>query len=191
MAYVAFPLYNATKEALNKFRQFLPAGAIPDEPADSEAARAFVNEWAQGLTGVKLEAILDAVSRWLRDPELVDRYGRTRIPSIASFAMYARRVDVEHHTPQIVTSPAKPTLADTIGRHEQLLARAYAALGSKEAAARVIPLMLEFAESAEERMNIRAGYIALERFDEAVGMVRQQIERDNAAAEASARVAAC
>lgn len=186
MAYVAFALYNATKEALNKFRQFLPAGAIPDEPDDPEAARAFVNEWAQALAGVKLEAIPDAVSRWLRDPELVDRYGRTRIPSIASFAMYARRVDHEHHTLQPVAPTAKPTLADQIRRQENFLARACEKLGSHEAASRVIPLLLEFAQSPEERTRIRACEITMQRFDEAIEIVREQIEREKAAATVAA-----
>jgi hypothetical protein len=165
---IGFALYNATKAALDKFRRFLPAGALSDvtEKADIE-------EWAKALIGVSLDAILDAASRWLRDEELLDAKGRTTIPNIASFARYARRVDFEHWRPPLVMVAQQPASIGTMSQRETLQRRAQASLGSRELAQEVWGVLWKEATTDQQRQAVREGRVPLAEFDIAIELVRE------------------
>lgn len=168
---IGFPLHQATKSALAKFRSYLPSGVldVPKEVDETE----FVNEWAAPLIGVTLEAVLDAVGRWLRDPELVDAKGRTRIPQIASFAAYARKVDFEHWRPPLVLEPQRPSNEGSARQREMLQKRAEAALGSRELAQEVWGVLLRQAPPGAPSQAVRDGSVSMQAFDEAIEIVRE------------------
>ncbi|BAH39279.1 MAG TPA: hypothetical protein DGD08_10295 [Gemmatimonas aurantiaca] len=182
---IHFPLYNTTQQALGKFRRYLPAGALPPRETP-ELEKEEVEEWASALLGVTLEAITDAVSRWLRDEEMIER-GRTRVPTIATFARYARQVDRDHHRPPLAMVVDRPSLQDCASRIEQLQLRAEQVLG-REHGGRVWGILLDFARTSEEREQIRNGVIAFDRFDEAVAMAKQQVAAEQDAAERQAKM---
>ncbi len=169
---IQFPLYNATKSALQKFRTHLPNGVFT-EMDDPNTERAFVEEWAAALIGVTMDAILDAASRWLRDPDKIDRGDRTRIPTIAGFALYARNIDFEHYRPKLVLTPQRPANAGTAHQREALQRRAEAALGSRELAQEVWGMLWQLASSSQRRQAVRDGDVSLEDFDDAIAMVRE------------------
>lgn len=178
---ISYPLYRKVQYALTKFRDFLPPGTLsfPDHPADKSVAereKAWIEEWAAALIGVSLDAIPDAASRWLRDEELLDAKGRTRIPQIASFAAYARRVDREHwrpHTP--VAAPATSTLP---GHMQDFGRRALRELGSWAAAGRVAEVLMASASTREDRERVRQWRITDAEFMHAVDTVRAQIREE-------------
>jgi hypothetical protein len=166
---IGYPLYNATKQALERLRKNLPPGALTRDPETSE--KEFIDEWAAALIGVSLEAVLDAAGRWLRDPELVDGKGRTRIPQIASFAMYARKVDFDHWRPPLTLTEQTPRKLP--GRVHELQIRAERSLGSRELAQEVWGVLLRGALPGEPSQAVREGRISDADFDVAIALVRE------------------
>jgi hypothetical protein len=173
---IKWPLFTATRDALTHFHEYLPPGAMGDMPTDGTKLREHVNEWAKALIGVSLSAIPDAASRWMRDPELVDAKGRTRIPSIASFGMYARRVDGEYHRPPRPQMRPRLQPGENAARIDELGKRAKDRLGSHMLASQVWDVLREGAATPEIENDIRAGIVSDQEFDLAIEFVRQSVQ---------------
>lgn len=179
---IGYRLFAATQKALNTFRAHLPKGALrPDAAGNAiEAENEFVRNWAAALFGISLDAIPDAASRWLRDEGLIDEQDRTRIPSIAVFARYARRVDLEHWrapVQQVVQTP--PVLS---GRIHDLTTRALRSLGSLEHAEAVWGELFTRAAPGEECQRVREGRVTDAEFEAAVDTVRARLDAERLAA---------
>lgn len=173
MSTIGWALFQATLKALLYFREHLPPGVLPQLDKDAEAHDAFVREWATALAGTSLEAILDAAQRWMRDPEKVDKQDRTRIPQMASFAMYARAVDMEHWRPKLVLEPQRPSNADTAQLRNSMTMRALTELGSRELAQEVWSVLWRMADSSAQRQAVREGRVTQQDFDDAILIVRE------------------
>ncbi|WP_396216343.1 hypothetical protein [Gemmatimonas sp.] len=170
---ISWPLHNATKVAIEKFRTHLPKGSLQpnasDDPAKAELA--YIDEWAGKLIGVSLDAIIDAASRWLRDEELLDEKGRTRIPTIAAFGRYARNVDFEYFRPPLTLTEQRPKTLP--GRIHELTVRAIRSLGSRELAEEVWGVLIRDAAPGAASQAVREGRVSNEDFDIAIGIVRE------------------
>jgi hypothetical protein len=79
-------LATATREALKVFARHKPA-IFKLASEDSEAADAYIADYARALLGVTLEAIPEAAQRWVAN--------KTEIASPASFGLFARGIDAE------------------------------------------------------------------------------------------------
>ncbi len=178
---IGWQLFKATKQALDTFRMHLPKGTLrPDVDGDpDEAEKHYVREWAAALVNVSLDAIPDAASRWLRDEEHLDRQGRMRIPTIAGFARYARRVDLtEWRAPHLRVMPAPTVLS---GRIHALTTRAMAALGGREHAESVWGMLFQQASAGADAQRVREGRVTDAEFEAAVATVRARLEAERGA----------
>ncbi|MCA2991057.1 hypothetical protein [Gemmatimonas sp.] len=166
---IGLPLYGATKAALEKLREHLPKGAIFDVVPAKE--KEYVEEWAAALSGITLEAIIDAAGRWLRDEAHIDSKGRTAIPTIASYARYARNVDFAHWRPPLTLSEQRPRTLP--GRIHELTVRAIRSLGSRELAEEVWGVLIRSAAPGAPSQAVREGRVTDEDFDIAIALVRE------------------
>jgi hypothetical protein len=166
---IGLPLYGATKTALEKLREHLPKGAFFDVPPARE--KEHIEEWAAALGGISLEAIMDAAGRWLRDEEHIDSKGRTSIPTIASFARYARKVDFAHWRPPLTLTP--PPAKSLPGRIHELTTRAIRALGSRQLAEEVWGVLIRAALPGPASQAVREGRVTDDDFDVAIALVRE------------------
>lgn len=166
---IGLPLYGATKNALEKLREHLPKGAIFDVPPAKE--REYVEDWAAALVRISLEAIMDAAGRWLRDEEHIDAKGRTTIPTIASFARYARKVDCDHWRPPLTLTEQRPKTLP--GRIHELSVRAERLLGNRELAQEVWGVLYKNAAPGAASQAVREGRISDEDFEIAISIVRE------------------
>lgn len=92
-------LANATREALQIFARHKPT-VFKLATENSDAASAFVADYARGLLGVTLEAIPESAQRWVST--------KTEIPSPASFGIFARGIDAAEYRS---TAPVSQSLA--------------------------------------------------------------------------------
>ncbi|GAB1344800.1 hypothetical protein [Gemmatimonas sp.] len=179
---IGYRLFAATQQAIEIFRRHLPKGTLrPNVAGDSPTAEMdYVREWAVALVNVTVEAIPDAASQWLRDEEHIDAQGRTRIPNIAAFARYARRVDLaDWRAPHLQVIPGPPVLS---GRIHDLTTRALRTLGSREHAESVWGELFTRAAPGEECQRVREGRVTDAEFDAAVATVRARLDAERHAA---------
>lgn len=179
---IGWPLFSATADALATLRMHLPKGALrPDASGDgaSKAEEHYVREWATALSGISLDAIRDAASRWLRDEELLDSQGRTRIPNIAAYARYARQVDFNHwRAPHLQLVQTPPVLS---GRIHDLSTLALRAFGSRAHVEAVWGELFTRATAGAETQRVREGRVSDEEFEAAMATVRARLEAERAA----------
>lgn len=179
---VNFRLRSITRDALLKFRTHMPAGVfaqmdsqVPGKEPGTTKGDEFVEEWAGALVGISFDAIEDAVSRWLRDPEKLDKDDRTRIPTIAAFRSYAKAVDYDHYRirPQPTLVAHLPENHASASKRTELQLRAEAALGSRELAQEVWGVLMKAAPPGERSKAVRDGDVSEDDFDIAIAIVRE------------------
>lgn len=152
-----------------------------------------ISTWARELTSVTLAAIGDAAQRWMADASHSESNSRTKIPTAASFAKYAKQVDRQFFR---MAAPAGPQSTKKHGRAHDMLKRAYAVLQSWPASYLVVEELRKLApDAAADWRVVNAHYGTLptdpwprvEHFDQAVEIVRAKLER-RAARDAAAQL---
>lgn len=170
---IGVALFGVTAKALEKLAGHLPPAVFPRLQLDGNDRDEFIRDWAAGLMGITLDAILDAARRYVVDEDNLDASGRLKVPNAASFARYARRVDFDHFRPPLVLVSQRPSSIDTMSQRETLQRRAEASLGSRELAQEVWGVLWKDASSDAQRTAVREGRVTLEEFDLAIELVRE------------------
>lgn len=166
-------LFGVTAKALEKLSGHLPPAVFPRLQVDGADRDDFIRDWAKGLIGITLDAILEAARRYVVDEANLDHVGRLKVPNAASFARYARQVDFDHFRPPLVMTQQQPASLGTKSQIVTLQLRAEASLGSRELAQEVWGVLLKDAATPEQRTAVREGRVTLEEFDIAIAIVRE------------------
>lgn len=190
-------LARAVADALQLFvNQWPKADSLAVWHRSPEQRQAMINHWGRNLIGITYDAITDAASRWLGDPNHIVSNTRLLIPTPATFAKYARQVDRTHFRAHVPTGPTPDILP---GRAHDLGVRAYRILGSWPAVSLVSEELLKLAPDREAEQRIRQHRIGtkpsdpwprVEHFDEAIEIVRARLERMEAERAIAQRVPA-
>ncbi|WP_291165287.1 hypothetical protein [Gemmatimonas sp. UBA7669] len=183
LADVPLPLLVVTRRALETLARHWPK-AMAAATGRSEAADAFVRDYALACQGADLDAIEPAAQQWVATGKYY--------PKPAELGTLARNLSRPSSTPVAGPSPhvreAEAQLAQRleVGRVQAMNTWAYEQLGSMLAVMAVWARLMEQATRLEQRQLIQAGRVDRKDFREAVLAVKAEREAKQQA-EAAAR----